>query len=435
MKCKSMMKKAAALALALMMCVTMLPTAAFAASAESAPWDGSIAESIPVNGDTYTISTPAQLAKLALDVNGGNDYNGKTVKLVADINLGGKEFTPIGSWANPFTGIFDGVKSATENYVISNVKISGDDTYFRAGLFGCVENSTVQNLTISNIEVTNSSSKNSASATDDANESATGAAVATLRSGHITNVHVIGTSTVSGHLRTGGIVGDIRGTESYVTNCVNEATVESDNLYTGGVVGAAHDVDRRGNKSGSVISGCTNKGKVTGTTNVGGIVGYADRATVENCTNEKSGVVTGRGNYGTGGIMGANVYNYSSLASIITSYYPTISSKIENCHNLGDVIGGRAGGILGAYIAAPGKEQPRSLLNCTIKDCSNTGTITGNAGKCGAIFGYQISYAKGDGADDVKNMGVIISGCTFQCDVNGVPATVATPSEISIAIS
>lgn len=65
MKCKSMMKKAAALALALMMCVTMLPTAAFAASAESAPWDGSIAESIPVNGDTYTISTPAQLAKLA----------------------------------------------------------------------------------------------------------------------------------------------------------------------------------------------------------------------------------------------------------------------------------------------------------------------------------------------------------------------------------
>lgn len=441
MKCK--FKSILALALALMMCVTMLPTAAFAATAESAPWDGSIAESIPVEGNTYTITTPAQLAKLAVDVNGGNSYSDKIVKLAADINLGGKEFTPIGSWNKSFAGTFDGKKSDSENYTISNIKIAGNDTYFRAGLFGCVMNGTVQNLTINNIEVTNSSSKNSSSSTDNINESATGAAVATLRSGSIINVHVIGDSSVSGHLRTGGIVGDTRGTKSYVTDCTNAATVTSDNLYLGGIVGAAHDVSSVANDMGSTISGCTNSGAVIGTgnaTNVGGIVGYADRAYVKQCTNEETAAVTGMSNYGTGGIVGCNAYNPIRLFGGLITREPTVATKIESCTNEADVTGGFAGGILGAYIVVPSRTQPSNKLDCMIIDCVNTGDVIGRADRCGAIFGYQISYKNGDGKDYVDNLIVVIEGGSYNCKVgtseeNLTLATVPTNSPYATIVS
>lgn len=47
------------------------------------------------DGDEYTISSAADLAGLAQLVNGGTSFQKKTIKLGENIDLEGKEWTPI----------------------------------------------------------------------------------------------------------------------------------------------------------------------------------------------------------------------------------------------------------------------------------------------------------------------------------------------------
>jgi hypothetical protein len=66
--------------------------------------------------DPFVIKTPEQLAFLAQSVKGGESYEGKFIVLGADIDLGGKEWLPIGLYKYentsgndfPFNGNFDG---------------------------------------------------------------------------------------------------------------------------------------------------------------------------------------------------------------------------------------------------------------------------------------------------------------------------------------
>jgi len=72
------------------------------------------------NAAEFTITTADQLAGLAVIVNSGNDFAGKTVTLGASLDIsaygadsyggynGGKGWTPIGTDDNPFCGTFDG---------------------------------------------------------------------------------------------------------------------------------------------------------------------------------------------------------------------------------------------------------------------------------------------------------------------------------------
>ena len=70
--------------------------------------------SVPVsaaeNEPVLTIGTPAELQAFADAVNSGESYDGKTVTLTANIDLGGESnpWTAIGTAANPFKGTFDG---------------------------------------------------------------------------------------------------------------------------------------------------------------------------------------------------------------------------------------------------------------------------------------------------------------------------------------
>ena len=100
------------------MALILLPAAALATD-ETSTWDGSAVETdwyTNAEADTtsYTISTAAQLAGLAKLVNEGPEngspvnFSGKTVKLGADIDLAGKEWTPIGKSGATFNGTFDG---------------------------------------------------------------------------------------------------------------------------------------------------------------------------------------------------------------------------------------------------------------------------------------------------------------------------------------
>lgn len=117
-------------------------------------WVGTIAEKFAGGtgtvADPYRISTGAELAWLAAQVNDGNDFSTKTVTLTNNIDLNNKAWTPIGNSDSVFAGTFDG-----NGHTISGLYINITGSYYPAkkgrlyqGLFGCVEDGTVQNLIV-----------------------------------------------------------------------------------------------------------------------------------------------------------------------------------------------------------------------------------------------------------------------------------------------
>ena len=119
--------------------------------------------------DPFLISTAEQLAYLARWVNAGAFeeivnknmiylyYSALTVERVPeveamhfritdDIDLAGKEWTPIGTAQHPFIGIFNGGGN-----VISNLTISAPQD--RLGLFGFAARSSLQNITLANVNI------------------------------------------------------------------------------------------------------------------------------------------------------------------------------------------------------------------------------------------------------------------------------------------
>ncbi len=102
--------------------------------------------SAPQVDGVYQISTADQLAEIASEIslNGtGADYN---YELVADIDLTGKVWTPIGNNTHKFTGSFNG-----NGYRISNsVEISESVVGGYYGLFGYVENAEIFDIVLDN---------------------------------------------------------------------------------------------------------------------------------------------------------------------------------------------------------------------------------------------------------------------------------------------
>lgn len=123
---------------------------------------------------------------------------------------------------------------------------------------------------------------------------------------------------VSGTRDIGGIIGgtnsDSTTTEFTlnVTNAANSGTVTGTGNYIGGIIGYI-------NSTGSVLTGCTNTGNITGAQGVGGIIGLlnsnktatVDNATVKDCT------VSGTGSVGgvIGRIAGKAVATYKNYTA------------------------------------------------------------------------------------------------------------------------
>lgn len=101
-----------------------------ASAAENAVLDGEGTYKNP-----YIISDEDDLIAFSSDVNGGNSYGGKFVKQVSDIDLNGKNFTPIGECGggNYFDGTYLGA-----GHTIYNLTIDGDNPYGNA-LFGTLD--------------------------------------------------------------------------------------------------------------------------------------------------------------------------------------------------------------------------------------------------------------------------------------------------------
>lgn len=100
----------------------------------------------PAVDGTYYINSAVQMAAMVYLINMGvDDYCQGSYTLLNDINLNGKEWTPIGTIDNKFSGVFNGGE-----FTISGVNVHKDDYIYDGynGLFGYTDEPTINNLTV-----------------------------------------------------------------------------------------------------------------------------------------------------------------------------------------------------------------------------------------------------------------------------------------------
>ena len=329
----------------------------------------------------YTpISTAEELKNISLD--------GKYA-LVCDIDLGGAEWTPIGTKENPFTGEFDG-----NGYTVSNFKITTGRAY--VGLFGynegVIKNLGVENFTVNvsyggNVyagglvgynsgDITNSYATGNVSATSTSTGSAAyaGGLVGRNNSGDITNSYATGevsataddpayagglvgykyyggitnsyatgnvSATCYSYAYAGGLVGDNSGdiTNSYATGNVS-ATSTSTYAYAGGLVG-----DNSGDITNSYATGDVSATSTSYSAYAGGLVGrnYSGDITNSYATGDVS--ATGSSSVYAGGLEGYN--NYGD--SITNSFAAGNVSATGDYAYAGGLVGRNDGGITNSF--------------------------------------------------------------------------------------
>ena len=241
----------------------------------------------------YEIQDADDLLAFAQLVNDGN--NGINGKLMANIDLSGKEWTPIGNSTKNYTGIFDG-----QGYTVSNLTVTGNNSY--GALIGYMSGGTVKNVTVKDAKITG--------------YQYLAGIVGRLASGTVENCAVTGSSTITGSCTgdayVGGVIGRVD-SNATVSNCYSESTVTGSGQYVGGVVGHVN--------SGITMTNCYNAGTVTGKKYTGGVIGRLpySGATVTNCHNV--GTVTGETAY-VGAVIGGG------SGTITNNYYLTGSAKI-----------------------------------------------------------------------------------------------------------
>lgn len=229
------------------------------------------------NADVNTtfIYSETDFRLFAMSVNNGETYKGKTVKLMSNIDLANKEWTPIGNSNNKFQGTFDG-----QNFPISNLNV-GESTLSNVGLFGFTTDGSIKNVHVHNADVDGRLN--------------VGVIAGTPYTSTYENIKVTGDVTVDGMAYVGGLFG--KNVYANVNNLTVDVTEESyvnansvENgvayrTYVGGVMGFVGE-------GSHVISNVTSNIDVLGSTiDVGGITGIAHYGnTFENCVS--SGDVT-----------------------------------------------------------------------------------------------------------------------------------------------
>ena len=232
---------------------------------------------IESNG-SYTVTSADGLMNVAELVNGGkSDIN---ITLDTDIDLTGKDWTPIGTdYDNSYKGTFDG-----GGHTITGLTFTTNDKY--AGLFGWLNKAgTVKNVVMEGVQITSN--------------------------------QIYGGSI-------GGVVGYGWGT---IENCSVSGSV-SGTVYVGGVVGA---------QIGGSITGCSSSATVKGTVDVGGVAGQTNSsATLTACyaTGNVIIEIDPVKNISGGGLVGFNGGN-GVLACYATGNVTSTGSSTGNVHIFG----------------------------------------------------------------------------------------------------
>ena len=228
---------------------------------------------------TYTVTSADGLMNVAELVNGGkSDIN---ITLDTDIDLTGKDWTPIGTnYDNSYKGTFDG-----GGHTITGLTVTTYDKY--AGLFGWLNSAgTVKNVVMEGVQITNNHSSgfaggvvgNSWGTIENCSVSGSvngevyvGGVVGKQTSGSMTGCS--SSATVKGTVNVGGVAGESWGsmTACYATGNVTLEIYPGKDISGGGVVGF---------KGGNSVLACyatgnvNSKGSSTGNVHIGGLFGY-----------------------------------------------------------------------------------------------------------------------------------------------------------------
>ena len=370
-----------------------------ASTGKTSTWNGTLVqEAVSVN-QTYTITTAAQLNWISQQSASGESFKGKTILLAANIDLNGKNWTPIGA-KTAFSGSFDG-----QGHTVSGLVISGSNSF--EGLFGNVIATANSSISIGHVRI-----KSVTSTADTAGNAGALIGNAALKRGSsLTVSDVMVTGTVKGKnaggaigrvsfeepgttatiekvtSRTsvtinggagGGIVGEInlakdRNKEIIIRDCRFNGTIGTSGRYgaAGGIAGTSGNpasgtslliehcrVDGvinagRSSYGGGIISGIPSVGKVLSCVNYADTYGYStagiaasNSGTIEECYNQgSSSAGTGAENGGLAAVNSGYIYNsYNggrvsspSALAYVGAISATGSGTIENCYNMGDV--------------------------------------------------------------------------------------------------
>ena len=245
---------------------------------------------IESNG-SYTVYNADGLLNVAKLVNGGKtDIN---ITLTADIDLTGKDWTPIGTdYDNSYKGTFDG-----GGHTITGLTFTTNDEY--AGLFGWLNRAgTVKNVVMEGVQITSN--------------------------------QIYGGSI-------GGVVGYSWGT---IENCSVSGSV-SGTVYVGGVVGA---------QIGGSITGCSSSATVKGTVDVGGVAGQTNSsATLTACYATGNVIIEmdPKKNIAGGSLVGMNAGS-SLLACYATGNVTSTGSSTGKVH-IGGFLGNNYTTVTACY--------------------------------------------------------------------------------------
>ena len=243
------------------------------------------------NTKTYTVYNTNGLMNIAELVNGGkSDIN---ITLDTDIDLTGKDWTPIGTdYDNSYKGTFDG-----GGHTITGLTFTTNDEY--AGLFGWLNRAgTVKNVVMEGVQITSN--------------------------------QIYGGSI-------GGVVGYSWGT---IENCSVSGSV-SGTVYVGGVVGA---------QIGGSITGCSSSATVKGMIDVGGVAGQTNSsATLTACYATGNVIIEmdPKKNIAGGSLVGMNAGS-SLLACYATGNVTSTGSSTGYMH-IGGFLGNNYSTVTAGY--------------------------------------------------------------------------------------
>lgn len=327
--------------------------------------------------DPYQIGNADQLMWFAAKVNGSTKKSTSNLcaKLTSDIDLTGKEWTPIGCYNSYsdcvyYGGTFDGAGHTVSGLTINNAK-----TY--QALFGYVKGGTIQDLTVKGSVKTSTKSSSYAAGivsygnpvtikncTNEVDVTASAKGYAAGVCAYVINGSKLESCTNKGMVSgygdyVGGVAGTVTGSTTTITGCFNHGVVTntgkpSSYAYsTGGIAG--------GISTGVTVERCGNTGNITSTLKrTGGIAGSAG-GTINACFN--TGTITGI--YGVGGIAGdsgtsdakvTGCYNTGDVKGVS----PSASFKDTNAKGIGGIIGGVGG----------------TSYKASVSGCYNMGTVS-----------------------------------------------------------
>lgn len=344
-----------------------------------------------INSGNLEISTPEQFAMFANMVNKGTTFEGKTIKLVNDVDLSGKFWVPIGSKAHPFkgtfdAGIYDGDAFTGNCYKIKYITVnetSNSEVDSLGGIFGYVSGATIKNLVTVGGDVYGLIS----------------GGVVAVSNGTIILENVSNRNNVTGTQIAGGIIGKIEtlGTGNYslnITDCVNYGAVDHQNtyfssnaqVYIGGVIGSVES-----SAMGRIFSNLTNYGSIQAISNctsyagdqvkielnVGGVIGNVDQEG-DNYTDlynyGNMAITTNAHALNVGGVIGIT----KKLAEVTHSKnYATLGINYNNIYSEGRIKISSSTALIGGIVGS----AKQDVLNC-----GNEGKIDFNLGTTSSAF-------------------------------------------------